>query len=36
VPSLAEAGVTGFNLEIWNAVAAPASLPTPIVERLSG
>jgi tripartite-type tricarboxylate transporter receptor subunit TctC len=35
VPSLAESGVTGFNLEIWNAVAAPASLPAPIVARLS-
>ena len=35
IPSLAEAGVAGFNLEIWNAVAAPARMPRPIVERLS-
>lgn len=35
LPSLAEAGVPGFQLEIWNAVAAPASMPQPIVARLS-
>jgi tripartite-type tricarboxylate transporter receptor subunit TctC len=35
VPSLAEAGVQSFNLEIWNAVAAPNSLPKPVVARLS-
>lgn len=35
VPSLAEAGVKDFNLEIWNAVAAPTSLPKPVVARLS-
>ncbi len=35
LPSLAEAGVPGFNLEIWNAVAAPNSLPKPVVARLS-
>lgn len=35
VPSLSEAGVPGFNLEIWNALAGPASLPAPIVARLS-
>lgn len=35
VPSLAEAGVKNFNLEIWNAVAGPASLPKPVVQRLS-
>ncbi|HEY9208748.1 Bug family tripartite tricarboxylate transporter substrate binding protein [Acidovorax soli] len=34
-PSLAEAGVKDFNLEIWNAVAAPRSLPRPVVARLS-
>ncbi len=34
-PSLAEAGVKDFNLEIWNAVAAPRSLPQPVVARLS-
>lgn len=36
IPSLAEGGlVAGFELEIWNAAAAPASLPRPIVSRLS-
>jgi tripartite-type tricarboxylate transporter receptor subunit TctC len=36
IPSLAEGGlVAGFELEIWNAAAAPASLPVPIVSRLS-
>lgn len=35
VPSLAEAGVKDFQLEIWNAVAGPASLPQPVVARLS-
>ena len=34
-PSLAEAGVKDFNLEIWNAVAAPRSMPAPMVARLS-
>lgn len=34
-PSLAEAGVKNFNLEIWNAVAAPLSMPAPVVARLS-
>lgn len=35
LPSLAEAGVKDFHLEIWNAVAAPNSLPKPVVARLS-
>lgn len=35
VPSLAEAGVQGVQLEIWNAAAAPASMPTPVVRRLA-
>ena len=35
LPSLAEAGVKDFNLEIWNAAAAPNSLPKPMVARLS-
>ncbi len=35
-PSLDELGVTrGFQLEIWTAAAAPASMPKPIVARLS-
>ncbi|WP_311222452.1 MULTISPECIES: tripartite tricarboxylate transporter substrate binding protein [unclassified Acidovorax] len=35
VPSMAEVGVKDFNLEIWNAFAAPASLPAPVRARLS-
>jgi tripartite-type tricarboxylate transporter receptor subunit TctC len=35
IPSLAEAGVRDYHLEIWNAVAAPASMPRDRVERLS-
>ncbi len=34
-PSLAEAGVQDFSLEIWNAVAAPKSMPPQVVGRLS-
>lgn len=34
-PSLREGGVRGFELEIWTAAAAPASMPKPIVARLS-
>ncbi|MBX3610328.1 MAG: tripartite tricarboxylate transporter substrate binding protein [Hydrogenophaga sp.] len=36
VPSLAEAGLKDFALEIWNAVAAPNSMPKAHVQRLSG
>ncbi|RYF06979.1 MAG: tripartite tricarboxylate transporter substrate binding protein [Comamonadaceae bacterium] len=35
VPSLAELGVKDLNLEIWNAFAAPASMPAPVRARLS-
>jgi len=35
LPSLADAGVKNFNLEIWNAVAAPASMPAAHVRRLA-
>jgi len=35
MPSLAEAGVADLDLEIWNAVAGPSSLPAPVVQRLS-
>ena len=34
-PSLDEAGIRGFQLEIWTAAAGPASMPRPIVARLS-
>ncbi len=35
VPSLSEAGVRDFQLEIWNGVAGPSTLPRPVIERLS-
>ncbi len=35
LPSLSDAGVTDFNLEIWNAVAAPADMPPTHVARLA-
>jgi tripartite-type tricarboxylate transporter receptor subunit TctC len=34
-PSLDEGGIRGFQLEIWTAAAGPASLPKPIVSKLS-
>ncbi len=34
-PSLQEAGIRGFQLEIWTAAAGPASMPKPIVAKLS-
>ncbi|QIL83489.1 tripartite tricarboxylate transporter substrate binding protein [Diaphorobacter sp. HDW4A] len=35
VPSLAEAGVPNLNLEMWNAFAAPATMPANLRARLS-
>jgi len=35
VPSLAEAGIAGFQLEIWNAVAAPAGTPPAVINKVS-
>ena len=35
VPSLADAGVKSYQLEIWNAVAGPASMPAAQVQKLS-
>ncbi len=35
VPSFSEVGVKDFNLEIWNGVAAPNSLPKPVAQRLA-
>ncbi|MFZ4479502.1 MAG: Bug family tripartite tricarboxylate transporter substrate binding protein [Rhodoferax sp.] len=35
LPSMTEAGVHGFSLEIWNAIAAPNSMPKPVVAKLS-
>jgi tripartite-type tricarboxylate transporter receptor subunit TctC len=35
VPSLSEIGVKDYQLEIWNAVAAPATMPSAVASRLS-
>lgn len=35
LPSLAALGMERFELEIWNAVAAPASLPQPVINLLA-
>lgn len=35
VPSLAEAGVPGFEMQSWQGVFAPAGTPQPIVDRLA-
>ena len=35
VPSLLDAGVKNYQLEIWNAVAAPAAMPAAQVQKLS-
>lgn len=36
VPSLADLGVKDYQLEIWNAVAAPARMPAAHVQQLAG
>ncbi len=35
VPSLSEIGVKDYQLEIWNAVAAPSSMPAAVASKLS-
>ncbi|GAB1575768.1 Bug family tripartite tricarboxylate transporter substrate binding protein [Bordetella petrii] len=34
VPTFAEGGVPDFDLNVWNAIAAPAGTPAPAVRRL--
>ena len=34
VPTFVEAGVPAFDLAVWNAIAAPAATPRPVLERL--
>ncbi|SNT23930.1 Tripartite-type tricarboxylate transporter, receptor component TctC [Noviherbaspirillum humi] len=36
VPTLAEAGLPGYEIVSWQAVFAPAATPQPIVDRLAG
>lgn len=35
VPSLSDAGIKNYQLEIWNAVAAPASMPAAHIQKLA-
>ncbi|MSQ70307.1 MAG: tripartite tricarboxylate transporter substrate binding protein [Betaproteobacteria bacterium] len=35
VPTMAEVGLPGYNIDIWLGVLAPAGTPRPIVERLN-
>lgn len=35
LPSLAELGIRGFDLEVWNAIAVPAVLPKTVQVRLA-
>lgn len=35
VPTMLEAGFTGFQLMAWQAVLAPAGTPEPVIERLN-
>lgn len=35
MPTVAEQGLTGFEAQTWNSIAAPAALPQPIALRLN-
>jgi len=35
VPTMQQAGIAGYNVSSWNAIAVPAGTPAPIVERLN-
>ena len=35
MPTVAEAGVAGYQMTIWNGILAPAHLPKPIVAKLN-
>jgi len=35
LPTIAESGVTGYRVDSWTGLLAPASLPQPVVERLN-
>ena len=34
VPTMAESGLTGYDISSWQAVFAPAGTPAPIIDRL--
>ena len=35
LPTIAEAGVPGYQATIWSGLLAPAGTPAPIIERLN-
>lgn len=35
IPTVAEAGIPGFEAQTWNSIAAPAGLPQAIAERIN-
>lgn len=35
VPTMAESGLKGYEVEMWNGLAAPAGTPTAIIEKIS-
>jgi tripartite-type tricarboxylate transporter receptor subunit TctC len=36
IPTLAEAGLAGFELVAWQGLVAPAGVPRPVIDRLAG
>ena len=34
VPTMAESGIAGYDLQSWQAIFAPAGTPAPILQRL--
>jgi tripartite-type tricarboxylate transporter receptor subunit TctC len=36
VPSMQEAGVPGYQFDVWYGIAVPAGVPRNIVDRISG
>jgi tripartite-type tricarboxylate transporter receptor subunit TctC len=35
LPTMAEAGVSGYDVTSWNGILAPAGLPAPVLDRLN-
>jgi tripartite-type tricarboxylate transporter receptor subunit TctC len=35
VPTVAEAGVAGYSVASWNALAAPAGTPADVIDKLN-
>jgi tripartite-type tricarboxylate transporter receptor subunit TctC len=36
IPTVAEAGIAGYDVTTWYALAFPAKTPAPVVARMSG